>query len=58
MLGFSEILITVLVCFIVLVLFGKRLPDTCRSLGQGIMAFKKGLRDPDPKDGKKEELPS
>lgn len=28
-----------------LLLFGRRLPETGRSLGQGIQEFKKGLRD-------------
>jgi TatA/E family protein of Tat protein translocase len=30
---------------VALLLFGKRLPDVGRSLGKGIMEFKKGLRD-------------
>jgi sec-independent protein translocase protein TatA len=30
---------------IALLLFGKRLPEVGRSLGRGIMEFKKGLRD-------------
>lgn len=31
--------------FIALLLFGRRLPDVGRSLGRGIMEFKRGLRD-------------
>jgi sec-independent protein translocase protein TatA len=30
---------------VALLLFGKRLPEVGRSLGKGIMEFKKGLRD-------------
>uniref|UniRef100_A0A7C2JYU4 Twin-arginine translocase TatA/TatE family subunit n=1 Tax=Schlesneria paludicola TaxID=360056 RepID=A0A7C2JYU4_9PLAN len=33
---------------IALLLFGKRLPDVARSLGQGIVEFKKGLRGDEP----------
>lgn len=31
--------------FIALLLFGRRLPEVGRSLGRGIMEFKRGLRD-------------
>ena len=34
----------VIVGVIVLVLFGNRLPSVMRSLGQGVVEFKKGLR--------------
>lgn len=34
----------VIIAFIGLLLFGKRLPDVGRSLGKGIVEFKKGLR--------------
>jgi sec-independent protein translocase protein TatA len=40
-LGTTELLI---VAFIVLVLFGSRLPSVMRSLGQGVVEFKKGLQ--------------
>lgn len=34
------------ILFIVLILFGRRLPGVARSLGQGISSFKKGLNEP------------
>ncbi|MFN0197581.1 MAG: twin-arginine translocase TatA/TatE family subunit [Planctomycetaceae bacterium] len=40
--GMWELLI---VAFVVLLLFGKRLPDTMRSLGRSIVEFKKGASD-------------
>ncbi|MGD9855337.1 MAG: twin-arginine translocase TatA/TatE family subunit [Planctomycetaceae bacterium] len=33
-----------IVAMIALLLFGKRLPDVARSLGKGIVEFKKGVR--------------
>ena len=39
--GWGELLI---VAFIGLLLFGRRLPEVGRSLGKGIVEFKKGLR--------------
>ncbi len=39
--GLPEILI---VCFIVLLLFGKRLPGVMRSLGRSVVEFKKGVK--------------
>jgi sec-independent protein translocase protein TatA len=41
-----------IVLFIILLLFGKRLPGVARSLGQGISNFKRGLSDPDGDDDK------
>ena len=40
--GWQELLI---IGGILLILFGRRLPEVGRSLGQGIVQFKKGLRD-------------
>ena len=40
------------VLFIFLLLFGRRLPGVARSLGQGISNFKKGLNDPLDEDEK------
>jgi sec-independent protein translocase protein TatA len=40
--GTSEMLI---LAVIALLLFGKRLPEVARSLGKGMMEFKKGLYD-------------
>lgn len=39
--GWGELLI---IAFVGLLLFGKRLPEVGRSLGKGIVEFKKGLR--------------
>ena len=39
--GMPEMLI---VCFVVLLLFGNRLPSVMRSLGVGITEFKKGIK--------------
>jgi sec-independent protein translocase protein TatA len=41
-LGWSEMMI---VGVIAVLLFGKRLPEVARSLGKGVVEFKKGLRD-------------
>jgi sec-independent protein translocase protein TatA len=35
----------IVILFVGLLLFGRRLPEVGRSLGQGIVNFKKGLRD-------------
>lgn len=35
-----------IILFIILLLFGRRLPGVARSLGQGISSFKKGLSEP------------
>ena len=42
--GLPEIVIIAVVAFIVLVVFGNRLPSTMRNLGRGIVEFKKGAR--------------
>ena len=42
--GFQELAILGVVAFIVLVLFGNRLPNVMRNLGRGIVEFKKGAR--------------
>ncbi|HEX5445049.1 MAG TPA: twin-arginine translocase TatA/TatE family subunit [Pirellulales bacterium] len=48
--GTTELLI---VGFIVLILFGSRLPGVMRSLGQGVVEFKKGVQGiDDEKDDK------
>jgi sec-independent protein translocase protein TatA len=41
---------------IILLLFGRRIPQVARSLGQGISQFKRGLNEPDAdleEDGEK-----
>ncbi|MHC4611530.1 MAG: Sec-independent protein translocase subunit TatA/TatB, partial [Planctomycetota bacterium] len=40
--GWSEILI---IAFVGLLLFGRRLPEVGRSLGKSIVEFKRGVRD-------------
>ena len=42
--GYAEVLI---LGFIVLLLFGKRLPSVMRSLGTSIVEFKKGVKGTD-----------
>jgi sec-independent protein translocase protein TatA len=50
--GPQELLI---IAFIVLILFGSRLPSVMRSLGQGVVEFKKGVQGiEDEKDGPRE----
>ena len=39
--GWTELLV---VCIVALLLFGRRLPEVGRSLGRGIVEFKKGLK--------------
>ena len=36
-----------IILLIILLLFGRRIPQVARSLGQGISQFKKGLNEPD-----------
>lgn len=45
--GPGEMLVIALV---LLLLFGRRLPEVMRSMGKGISQFKKGLHDPDDED--------
>lgn len=56
-LGIWELLIILL---IVLLLFGRKLPELGESLGKGIRSFRKSLREPDeidvtPKEGEEKE---
>lgn len=37
----------IVVALVVLLLFGKRLPDLMRSLGRSVVEFKRGVNDPD-----------
>jgi sec-independent protein translocase protein TatA len=36
-----------IVLIVILLLFGRRIPQVARSLGQGISQFKRGLNEPD-----------
>ncbi len=50
--GMPELLV---ILVIVLLIFGAaRLPEIARSFGKAIQEFKKGMKDDDPKDSKKE----
>jgi sec-independent protein translocase protein TatA len=40
--GWAEVLV---IAFVGLLLFGKRLPEVARSLGKSVVEFKKGIRD-------------
>lgn len=53
--GLPELLI---IGFIVLVLFGSRLPNVMRSLGQGLVEFKKGVQGIDEEKEQTSEKPS
>ena len=50
--GSTELII---VCIVVLILFGHRLPSVMFSLGKGIKDFKKGINTQDDDDG---EMPA
>ena len=43
--GFGSPLHWIIVAFVCLLIFGRRLPEVGRSLGKGITEFKKGLKD-------------
>jgi sec-independent protein translocase protein TatA len=45
MLGGLSLIHWVIIAAIVFLLFGNRLPSVMRSLGQGVVEFKKGLQD-------------
>ncbi len=55
--GHLELLI---VAFVILLLFGHRLPGLMRSLGRGVVEFKSGLsgKDDDEEDLAAKELPA
>ncbi|HEV3142399.1 MAG TPA: twin-arginine translocase TatA/TatE family subunit [Gemmataceae bacterium] len=50
--SWQDIMVVLVVGFIVFVIFGKRMPEFGRSLGKGIMEFKKGIKglEDDPGD--------
>ncbi len=50
--GTTELLI---IGFIVLILFGSRLPSVMRSLGQGVTEFKKGVQGIDEEGSSEKE---
>ena len=47
MFGFMGLLEILVILFVILALFGKRLPGACRSIGRSIVEFKKGLKEPE-----------
>jgi sec-independent protein translocase protein TatA len=53
-LGFGELLVILAVA---LLIFGKRLPEVGRSLGRGIVEFKRGLNETDVEEHKDADLP-
>ncbi len=53
--GFPGVPEMLIVAFVLLLLFGNRLPSVMRSLGVGITEFKKGIRDGDTSEDKIEE---
>jgi len=57
MFGFTGIVEVLIIVFVVLLLFGNRLPSVARSIGKSIVEFKKGLKAPDESSESKEELP-
>ena len=57
MFGFTGIIELVVILFVALALFGKRLPGACRAIGESLVSFKKGLHEPEEPKAKKDELP-
>jgi len=49
--GYGEVL---LILFVALLVFGRRLPEVGRSLGQGLNEFKRGLKAPPDEDAEVE----
>jgi len=49
--GYGEVL---LILFVALLVFGRRLPEVGRSLGQGLNEFKRGLKAPPDEDAEAE----
>lgn len=48
----------ILICGIALLLFGgKKLPEMMRGLGQGVKQFKEGMKEIDPTEEEKNEVP-
>lgn len=53
--GYAEL---VIIAFVVLLLFGHRLPSVMRSLGRGVVEFKKGVQGEDDGAIESEEVKS
>ncbi len=51
MIGSGELI--VILCIVLLLFGGKKLPEVARSLGKGIREFKKACNEPDEPDDKK-----
>ncbi len=52
--GYLEVLV---ILFVALLLFGNRLPNVARSLAQGIVEFRKGLKGETDREEEKKALP-
>ncbi len=50
--GYGEILV---ILFVLLLVFGTRLPEVARSLGKSLSQFKKGMREIEEEPPEKEE---
>lgn len=48
----------VVILLVALLIFGRRLPEVARSLGQGLVEFRKGLRDEPADDDRPRPLPA
>ena len=55
MFGLPGLLETLVVLFLILLLFGHRLPGAFRSIGKCIVEFKKGLKEPQGPQGNDDE---
>ncbi len=53
MFGTGELII--ILCIVLLLFGGKKLPEVARSLGKGIREFKKACNEPDEKEEKNPE---
>lgn len=55
MFGIPGLVETLVVLFVVLLIFGNRLPGVFRSIGRCIVEFRKGLKEPEPPQGTDDE---
>lgn len=57
MFGFIGTTELIVIAIIVLILFGSRLPSVMRSLGQGVVEFKKGVQGIEEDSDKPQKTP-